>query len=794
MNTLDSSPMASENHESILAKLEKWVAEQPDKPAWTFLDDKGKPNDSYSYQELDHVSSSLAMWIAYNSGLKKGDRALLVFFPGLHFMVSLLACFKAGIIAVPVFPPDPRKLVKDLHHFVSIRNSSGATVAFTHAPYAFAKKVAGIKNVFGAKGLSWPDIKWMEVDKIITSAKSKSTGKKLQVPPTPSGKDIAFLQYTSGSTSEPKGVMISHDNLAHNETIITRELKADTSTICVSWLPQYHDMGLIGSYLGAIYCGGSGYYLSPISFLKDPTVWLTSMSKYQATHTQAPNFAYALATRKYKEKKNPPALQLSTMKHMINAAEPVDSIAIEEFYSTFGPSGGLPAGVVVPTYGLAEHTVFVCSGGKQQLVVSKSGIEERNVEIISEDAAGYMKWYGGGEEYLISQGYQCIVGCGYPKELDQVELYIVDGENNNCILGDDKIGEIWVDSPSKAQGYFGNEDVTREEFKAVPSSSSQGTTVKSTTGFLRTGDLGFLHKGEVFICGRSKDLIIVRGSNHYPQDIERTVEKADPRIRPGCSAAFSMAASTSSNSSHTESVVYIAEIKDGNDTSETSLGMMVDAIRKLVASDHGFALSNVCILRQKTIPKTTSGKIARSWCRKAFMEDKLDILYRWDSPVLTMTAAGVGGDDDGYLLEGGDDELRQIALNSSEAAVALRELDVVEITTRLENLLTQISSQSPSPLEPPIDKSTPLMALGLDSMTVIQIRGVIEKKFYCILSDEFIFSQLATIDGIVEAVKNGGLTDAQKEALEAAEREMAMEEKYPVNKKQPLCPWWTCCY
>lgn len=133
-------------------------------------------------------------------------------------------------------------------------------------------------------------------------------------------------------------------------------------------------------------------------------------------------------------------------------------------------------------------------------------------------------------------------------------------------------------------------------------------------------------------------------------------------------------------------------------------------------------------------------------------------------------------------------------LNSSEAAVALRELDVVEITTRLENLLTQISSQSPSPLEPPIDKSTPLMALGLDSMTVIQIRGVIEKKFYCILSDEFIFSQLATIDGIVEAVKNGGLTDAQKEALEAAEREMAMEEKYPVNKKQPLCPWWTCCY
>ena len=181
------------------------------------------------------------------------------------------------------------------------------------------------------------------------------------------------------------------------------------------------------------------------------------------------------------------------------------------------------------------------------------------------------------------------------------------------------------------------------------------------------------------------------------------------------------------------------------------------------------------------------------------MDDKLDILYRWDSPVLNQTGIeNDDGDDDDYLLQGGDDELRQIALNSSQAATAIRELDITEITSRLENLLTQISSQSPSPLAPPIDKSTPLMILGLDSMTVIQIRGVIEKKFYCILSDEFIFSQLATIDGIGEAIKNGGLTDTQKEALEAAERELAMDQangaKPVVKKIEPFCPWWTCCY
>jgi acyl-CoA synthetase (AMP-forming)/AMP-acid ligase II len=228
----------------------------------------------------------LAIYLLESRELKAGDRALLVFFPGLHFMASLIACFKAGILAIPVFPPDPRRLQKDLRHFISIQSSSGAVVALTHGPYNFAKKVSDIQGIFSTKNTKWPDLKWILVDDVLAKGKSKGPKSGLSLPPYPEENGIAFLQYTSGSTSEPKGVMISHGNLGHNLALIIKEIKAKTDTINVSWLPQYHDMGLIGSYLGCLYSGGTGFYLSPISFLKDPNIWLRSLSRYKATHTQ----------------------------------------------------------------------------------------------------------------------------------------------------------------------------------------------------------------------------------------------------------------------------------------------------------------------------------------------------------------------------------------------------------------------------------------------------------------------------------------------------------------------------
>jgi acyl-CoA synthetase (AMP-forming)/AMP-acid ligase II len=424
---------------TILGALENWVSLQPNKSAWNFIDESGKVTESFSYLELDRASTSLAAYLLNTCGIKSGDRLLLVFIPGLHYAVSLIACFKAGIIAVPVFPPDPRKLEKDIHHFVSIASSSGSKMALTHGYYNFNRKLIGLKNIFISQQKSWPDLKWIEVDDVIARAKAKVTleGPKLPSPPLLS--DIAFLQYTSGSTSEPKGVMISHANLAHNEMIIIKELKANPSTVCVSWLPQYHDMGLIGSYLGSLFCGGTGYYMSPLAFLKDPVLWLHAMSLYKGSHTQAPSFAYALVTRKFKEAlandskygSDVLKLDLTSVSNMLNAAEPVDEVAINDFYNTF-EAYGIRRGVVIPTYGLAEHTVFVCSGGSSILKLSKSDFEKNIVLIQEQIQLGDSK-----ASFTPDKSAHVVVGCGFPTMDNDVDLVIVNDSHQK--LGDDSV-------------------------------------------------------------------------------------------------------------------------------------------------------------------------------------------------------------------------------------------------------------------------------------------------------------------------------------------------------------------
>ncbi|CAK9251168.1 unnamed protein product, partial [Sphagnum jensenii] len=473
---------------TVLEALTEFAHSQPDKKVWSFLNDSSEVNDSYTYKELEKATDELAFQLIHTHNIRPADRVLLVFFPGLAFTASLLACFKANIVAVPVFPPDPRKLQKDLDHFVSIQKSSGATYVLTHSQYNYAKKVTDITSIFSTKNVSWPQLKWIVVDDMLAKGKKR---KSMNLT-TPNEKysintgDIAFLQYTSGSTSEPKGVMISHANLAHNLVIITKELQVDVNTTNLSWLPQYHDMGLIGSYMGTLYCGGVGYFLSPISFLKDPNVWLKSISIYRASHTQAPNFAYALAARKFAEHLKEQSrssnnnsttetlLNLTCVKHMINAAEPVDVHAIASFYALF-TQYGLARNVIIPTYGLAEHTVFVCSGGRTLLSVNKSALEKTGaVEILSE----------------------CLLN-------EYVEPVSQSPNSTGRKNGEHR--EIWVDSPSKALGYFNQPELTQESFHGIMSSALTSRT------YLRTGDMGFLYSDELFICGRVKDLIIIRG-------------------------------------------------------------------------------------------------------------------------------------------------------------------------------------------------------------------------------------------------------------------------------------------
>jgi acyl-CoA synthetase (AMP-forming)/AMP-acid ligase II len=427
MSSSASAPLP----DTVLTRLARWAASQPDKPCYTFCDAKMRVSRSLTYAQLDGVTAALAARLVApkeSSGgkggkggkgggyaLSRGDRVLLVYPPSLDFVAAYLACLRAGLVAVPVFPPIPGQLKKDLHHFASIHGSSGARVALTNTTYNHAKRLVQLKEKFSTGKVRWPeDIRWIITDKDLTvDAKSASVA-PAAVPPaaaTPEGTvtaaaggtddaggfardSLAFLQYTSGSTSEPKGVMISHGNLAHNLSTIVAALGADQNTSCVAWLPQYHDMGLIGSYLGTLYCGGSGYYMSPISFVKRPVMWVEMMSKYKATHTQAPNFAYKLAARKFHampEAKRPRGLDLSTLQHMFNAAEPVTMDAIADFEAAFCPVG-LPRGVIVPGYGLAEHTVYVCDRGRQRVRVNKRVLLEEHraevLEVFSDQSCG----------------------------------------------------------------------------------------------------------------------------------------------------------------------------------------------------------------------------------------------------------------------------------------------------------------------------------------------------------------------------------------------------------------------
>ncbi|KAJ1630002.1 hypothetical protein T492DRAFT_872543 [Pavlovales sp. CCMP2436] len=335
-----------------LEALAHWASVQPERAVFTFVGDKGEQVAQLTYGQLHAAADNVARHLRFVAKLSVGDRALLVYPPGLDFIVGYLGCLRAGVIAVPVFPPEPNRLSKDLALFATTQASSGAKVALTNTLYSHAKKLAGLAQLLKRDGGKWPDLTW-----IVTDAVGKAPEGELEMS-APSA--VAFLQYTSGSTSEPKGVRITHASLAHNLRWIVHALGVNRQTVEVSWLPQYHDMGLIGAYLGLLVCGGEGIYLSPFSFVRDATLWPRLLSDRRATHTQAPSFAYALAARKWLalEPAARPKLDLSAIKHM-----PIDPEAMGAFVKAFGPFG-LRRDAIFPTYGLAEHTVFVCSGGR----------------------------------------------------------------------------------------------------------------------------------------------------------------------------------------------------------------------------------------------------------------------------------------------------------------------------------------------------------------------------------------------------------------------------------------------
>jgi len=686
----------------LLDRIEQNAIKYASKPAITFIGngpDGGKKERSLTYQELMKEVNQVASFLSQNIPPK--ECVVLVYPPSLDYMVAFLACLKVGIIAVPVFPPVRRDTIAMFSNIVA---NCQAKFALTSTTYNHQKKLMNIQSA--TRRADWPkDIKWITTNNVNKSSSPPNGASSHEVKQD----DLSFLQFTSGSTSEPKGVMISHGNLAHNLTIITNELKATDDTVVVSWLPQYHDMGLIGSYLGVLYCGGSGYYISPLSFLQRPTLWIEAISKYKATHLQAPNFALGLTARKFDSFKGN-EINLSSVRHVINAAEPVTEEAIDCFSKTFSKYGFNPD-TIFPTYGLAEHTVFVCSGGKQRLTVDKEKLETHGTVVVVHESDNVDS--------------SRLIGCGYPTH-QKVNVRIVNHETLEEV-SEKVVGEVWVDSESKANGYYLKPEESERDFKAK-------ILGERDNEYLRTGDLGFLYNQELFICGRLKDLIIVGGRNYYPQDLEATAISLDPNLRPGCSAAF-----TIDPSGAAEEVVMVMELREVVNKEECE--DLVDRVRGAINQEHSLSLSVIMLIQPKTISKTTSGKIARAWCRKAFLGNTLQVVYlkEFTPKMLSME------------IEASSSPVATRALTSEEIA-EIRAMDKKEILSKLQ---TEIASMG-APPEIPKDAA---IATLLDSMSVSQLKGLLEFRYAVKLSDEYLFREGCTLTKLVEIVRLGYAPD-----------------------------------
>ncbi|RLN57985.1 hypothetical protein BBJ29_003389 [Phytophthora kernoviae] len=706
----------------------------------SFADDKGIVTASLSCAELNKRVQNLAGLLRSSTqqhskglGLKQADRVLLVYPPGLDFIVAFLACLRAGVVAVPVYPPDPRKMKKDINMFVTVAQNCQANMALTNSLYYNVKKISAIKEKLTFSGaVPWPEhLVWVVTDDLV-DAKGIDPA-KLWLTQTPTAGSTAFLQYTSGSTSAPKGVVLSHGNLNHNLRTISSALHAGRDTVVVSWLPQYHDMGLIGAYLGTIFNGGTGVYLSPFSFIRDPCLWLRLVSKHRATHLQAPNFAYSLLARKSDRLSvGGEDVDLSSVRHMINGAEPIQGDTIDAFYRAFSLFG-LPEKVVKPTYGLAEHTVYVCGGGTQRLWVDKLALErDRVFQVVEKSAA----------TGLVKE----MIGCGVPSRKDYgISVCIVDPETR-VERPEGETGEIWISSASKAQGYYGDEmrELSVEAFQAKLAAGADDTT------YLRTGDMGVIYNQEIFICGRIKDLVIIRGRNHYPQDLEATAE-AHEDLRPGCCAAFSYAIDSEDND---EKLAVVAELRDPAMTSKASL---CGKIRSAIAHEHGVKVTLVILVAPRTIPKTTSGKISRSRCRKALEEKKLDELYRNEDMI-----------EDPIEDDGGDDPITGETMDRNVNGPRVAPTDDGAPRSQLPSVITGVPPDQVYEFlvhelartlgvdTTQINDNTPLQEVGLDSMALTQLQGVIAQKYQVHVQEELLYGETTTLASLHAGLCGGG--------------------------------------
>jgi acyl-CoA synthetase (AMP-forming)/AMP-acid ligase II len=562
--------------------LLRWRADgEGDARLVTFLRDGERDEATLTYAELDARARAIAVAIGRRAA--PGERALLLYAGGIEFITGFFGCLYAGVVAVPAYPPEPERLERTLQRLTAIAVDARPSLVLS------TREICALKEPLSGMSPELAALDWLATD-AVPCAEADGWRDAGVTPAT-----VALLQYTSGSTADPKGVIVTHDNLLYTEEMIRRGFEHQEGAVGVGWLPLFHDMGLMGNLLQPLYAGFPCVLMSPIAFLQRPARWLEAISTYGATTSGGPNFAYELCLRRVTEEQRA-HLDLRRWDVAFSGAEPVSASTIERFVRTFAPCG-FRREAFYPCYGMAEATLIITGGAK----AAEPVLADVDADALQRHRA--IPPNGGGSRR--------VVGCGRP--LADERVLVVDPDRR-AVVSDGEVGEVWVAGRNVARGYWQRAEQSAAVFHATLAESDDGP-------YLRTGDLAFVRDGELFVTGRIKDVIIIRGRNFYPQDLELTVASCDHSLRPGSGAAFAVEVDDQ------ERLAVVNEVR--RECAGGELARVVDAIREAIAVEHGVQLHAVMLIEAGTIPKTSSGKIRRGACRDLYLRSALIERCRW---------------------------------------------------------------------------------------------------------------------------------------------------------------------
>ncbi len=688
--------------------LAYWAERSPDKTLYRFLRNGQNAEYAITYGQL--LQRTWAIAAVLREQCERGERVILMYEPGLAFIEAFFACMAAGVIPVPVYPLSRKKRSRDI--FCSILQSARPALIATSSNllsrYTDDELIAVLPH--------------LATDQVSHDGVSSRAGARPIGVSSTDADDLAFLQYTSGSTGKPKGVMVTHGNLLANNEMIRRSFGNHTDTVGVSWLPLYHDMGLIGNVLQPLYIGGSCVFMSPLSFLRRPMTWLRAIMDHGGTDCGGPNFAYEHCVQRIRDDEVG-ELDLSSWTLAYCGAEPVRHETLDRFARKFAPSGFSPS-AFYPCYGLAEATLLVTGGHRdrtptQQSFDSAALRQRRTVPVADGEANAHT-----------------LVSCGGPAA--DIDIKIVDPQTRTrCREGE--AGEIWLRGPSIAAGYMRAPELMAQTFFAelahtdgapdgAPHSAPHGehdseSADDAAQTYLRTGDIGFLHRGELYICGREKDLIIIRGVNHYPQDIEHTAERCSPSLRPGCCAAFAL----ETGAAEPEGLAIVLEYKPLTKADQDPQALLAD-IKRAILDAHEVMPHLIALVRPNCVPKTSSGKLQRAATRELFVAGEL--------PVIAFYRDGTTSQPHAAPEQNPADVESNANANSNTGS------DAVIFAQTVKRRVATLLKLPPDTVDDELTPSRSLLSLGVDSLKAMELLYALEAEY------QLSFDLAQVIDGM----------------------------------------------